>query len=312
MQVEGVISVPRLSIIVPHISGEAALETTLLSILENRPQGTEILVVHAGDYMDPYALDHDEIQLVEAASGSGFVDLLNVAAREASGSILQTVLPGSRVEPDWTVPALAWFQDSTIGSVSPLVSTVDGKPQTYSGLTSQCLPRRAWSHRTRRGEQVVASFCGGFYRRQMIQSLNGWIGAGHREGAESELGLAMHALSMRGVAEPESKMSAPRSVIEGQLGGYQMGSYAGKLAMAYSQLVSNPTASGSLAARIGHLASGLISPSSVAERLGWVLGLSDRSLVADVRSRIEIAEANLSRYGTKPTKTHFGEVRRAA
>ena len=312
MQVEGVISVPRLSIIVPHISDEAALETTLLSILENRPQATELLVVHTGDYKDPYDLGLDEIQFVEVASGSGLLDLINAAAREASGSILQTVLPGCRVDPDWTVPALAWFQDPTIGSVSPLMSNFDGKVQTYSGLTSQCLPRRSWSHRTRRGEQVVASLCGGFYRRQMIQSLNGWTGDGHREGAEAEMGLAMHALSLRGVAEPESKMSAPRNVIEGQLGGYQLGNYAGKLAMAYSQLVSNPKASGSLASRIGHLASGLISPSSVAERLGWVLGLSDRSLVADVRARIELAEANLSRYGSKSTRTNFGEVRRAA
>jgi len=117
---------------------------------------------------------------------------------------------------------------------------------------------------------------------------------------------------MRGVAEPESRMTAPRSVIEGQLGGYQVGSYAGKLAMAYSQLVSNPLASDSFAARIGHLAGGLISPSSVAERLGWVLGLSDRSLVAEIRTRIEEAEANRSRYGAKPTNTSFGDVRRAA
>ncbi len=312
MQVEGVISVPRLSIIVPHIFGEAALETTLLSILENRPQGCELLVAHAGDYTDPYDLDCDEIHLIEAPAGSELIDLVNVAAREASGSVLQTILPGCVVDANWSAPALAWFQDSTIGSVSPSINPLDGKAQAYTGLEPQCLPRRAWSQRSRRGDRIVASLCGGFYRRQMIHSLNGWLNSGHREGAEVEMGLAIHALSMRGVAEPESQMSAPRNVIEGQLGGYQLGSYAGKLAMAYSQLVSSPLASDSFAARIGHLAGGLISPSSVAERLGWVLGLSDRSLVAEIRSRIEEAEASLSRYCSKPTKTQFGEARRAA
>jgi len=311
MQVEGVFSVPRLSIIVPHISDDASLETTILSVLENRPQGSELLVVHVGNYNDPYKLDHDEIRLVEAPIGSELVELVSLAASEACGSILHTLLPGCCVEANWTAPAMAWFQDATIGAVSPSVMTNDGRSSTYAGLDPHCLPRRSWCQRIRRGEDAVASMCGGFYRRQTIQALGGWMPMSQREGAEAEMALAMQVLSMRGIVEPESRLSAPKSVIEGHLGGYALGNYAGKLAMAYSQISPSSLASNSLAARIGHLAGGLISPTSVAERLGWVLGVADRSLVEDVRRRIEQAEVHLSRRQTKPT-TDYQDHRRAA
>lgn len=311
MQVEGVYSVPRLSIIVPHISDESSLETTILSVLENRPQGSELLVVHAGDYNDPYELDRDEIRLIEAPSGSELVEQVSLAASEAFGAVLHTLLPGCCVEANWTAPAMAWFQDATIGAVSPSVVTVDGRSATYAGLDSRCLPRRSWSQRVRRGEEAVASMCGGFYRRQTVQALGGWMQMSQREGAEAEMALAMQALSMRGIAEPESCLSAPKNVVEGQLGGYALGNYAGKLAMAYSQLSPSSRASNSLASRIGHLAGGLISPTSVAERLGWVLGVADRSLVEKVRERIEQAEAHLSRHRVKST-ADYQENRRAA
>jgi hypothetical protein len=311
MQVEGVISVPRLSIIVPHISDEASLETTILSVLENRPQGSEILVVHNGDYNDPYELDDDEIRLIEAPAGSELVEQVSIAARQAFGSVLHTLLPGCSVEANWTAPAMAWFQDASIGSVAPSITTNELKSTTYAGLDPHCLPRRAWCQRIRRGEDAVASLCGGFYRRQTIQALDGWMPLSQREGAEAEMALAMHILSMRCIAEPESKISAPKSVIEGQVGGYALGSFAGKLAMAYSQLSPSSLASNSIAARIGHLAGGLISPTSVAERLGWVIGVSDRSLVKDVRERIEQAEASSTRHRAKQP-AEYQDTRRAA
>ncbi len=311
MQVEGVISVPRLSIIVPHISDDASLETTILSVLENRPQGCEVLVVHAGDYNDPYELDNDEVRLIEAPIGSELVEQLNMAAREAFGNVLHTLLPGCCVEANWTAPAMAWFQDASIGTVSSSAMANDGKNLSYAGLDPHCLPRRSWCSRIRRGEDAVASICGGFYRRQTIQALDGWMPQSQREGAEAEMALAMHILSMRCIAEPESKIAAPKNVIEGLAGGYALGNYAGKLAMAYSQLSPSSLASNSIAARIGHLAGGLISPTSVAERLGWVLGVTDRSLVDDVRERIEQAEASSSRHRTK-TSTEYLDTRRAA
>ncbi len=311
MQVEGVYSVPRLSIIVPHISDEASLETTILSVLENRPQGSELLVVHAGNYIDPYELDGDEIRLIEAPTGADLVEQVSVASSEAFGTVLHTLLPGCCVEANWTAPAMAWFQDAAIGMVSPSVVTVDARGSTYVGLDPHCLPRRAWCQRARRGEEAIASLCGGFYRRQTIQALGGWIAMSQREGAEAEMALAMQVLSMRGIAEPESSLSAPKNVIEGQLGGYALGNYAGKLAMAYSQLLPSSHASNSLASRIGHLAGGLISPTSVAERLGWVLGVADRSLVDEVRERIDQAEACLSRHRANST-ANYQENRRAA
>ena len=47
---------PRLSIIIPALGNSARLESTLVSVLENRPLDCDIIVVHTGEYNDPYDL----------------------------------------------------------------------------------------------------------------------------------------------------------------------------------------------------------------------------------------------------------------
>ncbi len=74
---------------------------------------------------------------------------------------------------------------------------------------------------------------------------------------------------------------------------YHLGQIAGQLAVAYSQVERSGVEIDSLVARIGHLATGLISPSTVAERLGWVLGTRDGSLARTIAKRIERAREQL-------------------
>jgi hypothetical protein len=88
--------------------------------------------------------------------------------------------------------------------------------------------------------------------------------------------------------------------MEGKLGGYALGHDAGRLLMAYSEVANGLVEPESLAGKLGHLAGGLVSPKSVAERLGWVLGSTDRSLVADIRWRLARAEMEIASR-SKPT-----------
>ncbi len=203
---------------------------------------------------------------------------------------------------------MAWFRDPTIAAVSPTAITDDNRESIYAGLDPRYLPRRAWLHRVRRGDSSFPSLCGGFFRKQVLQSLRGWIGSREasidREVAEAEMALAICSLAMRAVSEPESQVRGPKRVIEGRMGGYALGFEAGRLALAYSQLATTAQTPHSFAARLTHLVGGLVNPTSVAERLGWVLGSSDRSRASEIRSRIERAHSILECQRNEPLRTY--------
>ncbi len=179
-----------LSIIVPYLEGDAALELTLLSLLENRQAGLEILVAHRGTYQDPYDLGRDEIQLIELPSETDPVEMLNLAVQLSRSPYVQTLLPGCTVDSDWFETALNWFQDPTIAAVSPTVKTSAAKTSDHYGLDIHSLPRRNWVNRGHAGKIVTATWCGGFYRREVLLSLGGWLPGFGREIAEAELGKA--------------------------------------------------------------------------------------------------------------------------
>jgi hypothetical protein len=302
--------VPRLSVIIPHISSDAALETTILSVLENRPHGIELIVAHGGNYEDPYHLDEDELCLVNASSARDVVGLINFAVRYASGNVIQTLLPGMRVDSNWTSSALAWFHDATIAAVSPSSSSSVDNDDRLFGLDVRCLPRRIWSTKSRRGEEIGATLAGGFYRRSVIEAMQGWIESTSREAAEAEMGLAIQALGLRSIAEPSSQLISEQRIVEGEVGGYAQGHLAGQIAWAYSQATGVNLVKDSLAARLGHLAGGLMKPSSVAERLGWVFGMTDRTLVSSVHNRLELARKTMNRLRSEASSSQA--TRRAA
>ena len=58
-------AIPRLSIVIPMTTGAGDLEDTLVSVLENRPDESEIVVVLARPYADPWNL-RDEVRFVQA------------------------------------------------------------------------------------------------------------------------------------------------------------------------------------------------------------------------------------------------------
>ena len=55
---------PRLSILIPWRESTALFEATLVSVLACRPENAEVIVVHRGEYADPYELRR-EVLLVE-------------------------------------------------------------------------------------------------------------------------------------------------------------------------------------------------------------------------------------------------------
>lgn len=109
----------RLSIVVPIGRDLAAFERTLISVLENRPTGCEVLVAHDGRYDDPFHLC-DEVRFVVAES-NGLIDLVSTAASEASGRFVHVLADGLQATLGWTEEALEKFEHGDAGVVAPVI-----------------------------------------------------------------------------------------------------------------------------------------------------------------------------------------------
>ena len=76
---------PRLSIVIPCVQDAVFFESTLASVLQNRPADCEVLVVQPRAYDDPYELG-GEVRFLQAPADSSTVDLINVGIQSATGA----------------------------------------------------------------------------------------------------------------------------------------------------------------------------------------------------------------------------------
>ena len=96
------------------------LEDTLVSVLENRPEGCQIVVVLNGPYEDPYDLK-DEVCFVQAGAGAGFAESVNAGIAASQAEILHILTSGVEVTSGWADAAMACFADARAAAVAPLV-----------------------------------------------------------------------------------------------------------------------------------------------------------------------------------------------
>lgn len=278
---------PRLSIIVPHLQDDSGLESTLLSLLENRIDDCEILVAHTGDYRDPYGLQEDEVILIETSSKSSLAEQLNLATKTACSSSVQYLLPGATVTANWAEEALELMRDSSVSSVCVPVRD-DNADAVFIGIDSRSLPHRRVTDQLRYCASPL--LCGGVFRKKTLSNIGGWFGPTVRETAEVEYALMANALDLQTAVASESTILADRRVAMGKDPSYEIGHACGQLACAYGAIEDSGVVVDSVAKRLGHLASGLMSPKTVAERLGWVMGIRDRSFAKMIEERLIAAE----------------------
>ncbi len=283
---------PRLSIIVPYQQNDSTIESTLLSLLENRPDNVEILLSHDCSYNDPYGLGNDELVLVDCDARTNQIGLINQAVAACCSPVIQVILPGTTVENGWMESAVATFQEPSIAAVSPVTVCENA---SYFGIDANYLPRRAIVAEDHRQHDCVPMINGGFFRRRTLLALNGFLDIGSREAAEVELGLAIQMLGYDADLVHGSVISTSKSNFASQTGAYAFGQLTGQLALAYSLIEGSHIVIESLMTRLGRLATGLMNPTAVADRLGWVFGIRDRSLVTPIANRISQAEQHLNR-----------------
>lgn len=109
-----------LAIVVAAPDDVAALEETLVSVLEHRPAGVEVVAALGCDYADPWNI-RDEVRFVEAPRGAGLAACIQAGVAAARGRVIHVLAAGWRATAGWTEKALAHFARGDVAAVVPLV-----------------------------------------------------------------------------------------------------------------------------------------------------------------------------------------------
>lgn len=109
----------RLSIVVPVLDDPARMNDTLVSILENRPEDCEIIVVLNGPYDDPYDLKH-EVTFLEAPRTASLVECINRGIAVSGAPVVHVLGCGLLATSTWADVALSAFADPALAAVVPV------------------------------------------------------------------------------------------------------------------------------------------------------------------------------------------------
>jgi hypothetical protein len=227
--------VSRLAIVIPSVGSIEALETTLLSVLENRPSRTEVIVVHAHPYSDPYQLQ-GEVQLIQASPRSSFVACANQGLRESTADVVHLLAAGAQVREGWTDGVLKHFGDPRVAVVAPLLLDL-AEPTHAVAASLQYLTGGSRRSGTRFVADVhelgvtpilAASLAAAFYNRVTLQAV-GMLGTDvGADLADVQLGLLLQRAGYRSLVDPKLHVRVPNGPLE-SVGAFRRGLYAERM-----------------------------------------------------------------------------------
>jgi hypothetical protein len=202
--------VPRLSIVIPVLGNPRQLDDTLVSVLENRPEHCEILVVHNGPYDDPYQLG-DEVVLIEAPRGASLAECLNQGLSASRAPVVHVLSCGVEVGPGWTDAALHHFCNPEVAAVAAVVLSGNDRTIFSAGLAYRT-EGAPW--RLAHGRDLADStadeqhLCGpdtlaGFYRRSALEAIDGFSSWAGNAMTAIDAALALRDAGFPCVLEPE-------------------------------------------------------------------------------------------------------------
>ena len=197
---------PQLSIVIPALRAPAALETTLVSVLQNRPDDCEIVVLVDRAFDDPYDLA-GEVRFVALPDATSLGAELARGLEVARGSVVNVLTAGVEVEEGWAYAALAHFCDNRVAAVAPLVLAARDVEHVCSGGLEYTV---GGARRRRAAPQAATDVLGptlyaGFYRRDVLAALPAPFDDRVTAGLlDVDLALQIRAAGYRAVVEPRS------------------------------------------------------------------------------------------------------------
>jgi hypothetical protein len=275
--------VVRLSIIIPYTESTSLFEETLVSVLANQPEDSQVIATFPGCYDDPYDLA-SEMRIVEAASDARLADLLNAGIAVSSGPVMHVIMPGLCVSEGWTDPVLRWFEsDPGLAMVSPLITDAAEQRVVAAGVSMQWGAHR---HVVRAGQVIPPprrlgnlrvdgpTLLAGFYRRDLVVKHGGFDGQFSDELCDLDLSLRLVKDGYRCRFAPACRLTSPATAWPADRNGFRRGITLAKLFRRHYGW-HHPLAGVLLyAIRSGLSATGkLPRPSAVMELLGRVWGI---------------------------------------
>ncbi len=224
---------PRLSCVIPVVGSTCGLESTLISVLEKRPDGCEVLVVLNTPYDDPYHLK-DEIRFVESP-GSNWVSCATLGIRVSRAPIVHLLSAGCEVAGGWADWALRHFVQPDIAAVAPvLLNSADERQVLAAGVRYRAGGRRTVSTAlpAALGESIEIlgpTLDAAFFRKSALELLSDglptMLGA---VAADVDLALTMRWAGFRAILEPRCQIRAPQ-LLAPPSSGYEQGLIAERL-----------------------------------------------------------------------------------
>ena len=206
----------RLSILVPFRGNPKRFEDTLVSVLENRPERSEVVVVTNRPYDDPYDL-RGEVAFAEALKNADLLVCFATGLAVSHGQVVHLLGEGFEATPGWAEAALARFDEPDVAAVVPLVLDRQ-RPEriVFAGLcyaSSGAIARIgtggradhfASNEQTLGGPELGASF----YRRDALAAVGSLPNYGSECAAAVDLALSLRSLGYRCVQAADCVMTA--------------------------------------------------------------------------------------------------------
>jgi hypothetical protein len=228
---------PRLSIIIPAVSTVEALESTLVSVLQNRPADAEVIVVLGHKYADPYSLS-GEVEFLQAPAKGHAVAAANLGVQHARAPIVHVLFAGCEVQDGWSDSAVRQFANPKVAAVAPAIYDRLGHEQLLAigaELGWAGSRRIILAGRDEKFPKLIHAplSCAGFYRRELWQTLGGFdASAGHC--ADVLLGMLFKAADAKVYADLQSVVYAPHDLALPPIS-FKTGLYAQRLALGLSR-----------------------------------------------------------------------------
>ena len=192
--------VARLSCIIPCTGNTEALERTLVSVLERRPDECEVLVVLTAPYDDPYKLE-GEIQFVQAPAEAGLIGCLNLGIAAAKAPVVHLLASGLEVDTGWIERALAHFEDPRVAAVAPAIFDIADRGRLITAESNS---------------PVVPLLEAAFYRKAVLEAAGG-LPSGLGSRADVDFARALAEAGWQIVADRNCRVFAPASDVTIQI-----------------------------------------------------------------------------------------------
>lgn len=225
---------PRLAIVITANGSIESLESTLVSVLENRPADCEVVVALSGPYADPYELA-GEVRFVAAEQGSSLQSTIR-ALSSVKAPFVHLLSSGCRVSEGWADRALQRFGDKQVAAVVPLVVRADDEATIFAagiGYRPGGVRYRVAQDARELDNEALSRIVGpgsfaAFYRKAAVDSVGGLCARLNAVTADADLAMSLAAAGYTIVVEPQARLIAGAEV-DGHERGFSQGLCAERL-----------------------------------------------------------------------------------